>query len=452
VVAAATAFLHLVPRVFVWDLTYAGMVGALLAGTLLTARPRAGQPGGSLLIVPVLVGYARFGGPLLPALAFTALVGHVARGTSIAAALCLASQDVVAFALAHTLVESVHFNLDPAARLIVFALVFVLLRSSIYRFSSWFQVLPEPSMRQERPDAFLSLLIAPLSGIPLLVLVPLGDGGLLLALAALLLLFAVVCETVNSAMARSEADADRERWQKAHAFQSELTKLVTHEVRNPLTTIMISSQLADRALRADPSTDARAERHVKQIRAAAMNAGSLVDTLLELSRLESLDQLPLPEPIEIEPFFRSVVADLEVLADVKGQMVEVQVRDGAASLEASPGPLRVALTNLMSNAVKYTPEGGKITIWARRDGVSGVLLGVADNGIGISPEDVSRLFTRFFRSDDPRVRAQRGVGLGLALTRSIVERMGGRLTVTSAINQGSTFCISLPRVVLVEAA
>jgi signal transduction histidine kinase len=103
------------------------------------------------------------------------------------------------------------------------------------------------------------------------------------------------------------------------------------------------------------------------------------------------------------------------------------------------------LSNLVSNAVKYTPEGGEIVVWARRGQEPGTTsLGVADTGIGLSEADVARLFTKFFRSSDPRVQRERGSGLGLALTHAMVTRMGGQIEVTSAPNKGTTFRLVLP--------
>ena len=107
--------------------------------------------------------------------------------------------------------------------------------------------------------------------------------------------------------------------------------------------------------------------------------------------------------------------------------------------------LRQALSNLVSNAIKYTPDDGQVLVWARPLGADGeVVLGVTDTGIGLSQADVARLFTKFFRSADPRARKERGSGLGLALTSAIIARIGGRIEVESELNKGTTFRIVLP--------
>jgi signal transduction histidine kinase len=110
------------------------------------------------------------------------------------------------------------------------------------------------------------------------------------------------------------------------------------------------------------------------------------------------------------------------------------------------------LTNLVSNAYKYTPEGGQIEIRARscsegakavkQDGI--VLCSVADTGVGIAPEDQECLFTKYFRADDPAVRSVKGTGLGLVITKSLVEMHGGEIWVESEVDKGSTFAFTVP--------
>jgi signal transduction histidine kinase len=140
-----------------------------------------------------------------------------------------------------------------------------------------------------------------------------------------------------------------------------------------------------------------------------------------------------------------VVADLSPLAKQKEQSVHVDTGAQVAPAMGVPLLVRESLSNLLSNAVKYTPRGGEITIWTERGAEpQTVLVGVRDTGIGLSEDDQARLFTKFFRSSDARVQRERGSGLGLALTQTMLVRMGGRISVTSAPDQGTTFVLTLP--------
>jgi signal transduction histidine kinase len=149
--------------------------------------------------------------------------------------------------------------------------------------------------------------------------------------------------------------------------------------------------------------------------------------------------------VDLGDVVRDVAAEIEPLAEQKHQTLEMAVPERSPIAWASPVLLREALSNLASNAVKYTPEGGSLRIWASEGPEPGTsMVGVSDTGVGLSEHDKRRLFTKFFRSDDPRVARERGTGLGLALTHAIVQRMGGDIVVESQLNEGATFRLVLP--------
>ena len=106
------------------------------------------------------------------------------------------------------------------------------------------------------------------------------------------------------------------------------------------------------------------------------------------------------------------------------------------------------ITNLLSNAYKYTPDGGQLTVTAQphNGDIRGVAVTVADTGYGISEEDQARLFTTFFRSSDDNIRNEPGTGLGLAITKKMIESHGGELVFTSALGQGSSFTVIMPQI------
>ena len=175
---------------------------------------------------------------------------------------------------------------------------------------------------------------------------------------------------------------------------------------------------------------------------------NLVDDMLSLTRLESLDYPLRPEPVRMESLLGHVYQ--EALALSAGRHVITLAVEGP-DLSGSVEELRSAFGNLVSNAVRYTPDGGTIDItW--RGGKTGPTFAVSDNGIGIMPEHISRLTERFYRVDKSRSRETRGTGLGLAIVKHVVLRHGAQLDVTSHPGKGSTFSVTFPARVVIEKA
>src|SRR5206468_3087310 len=222
-----------------------------------------------------------------------------------------------------------------------------------------------------------------------------------------------------------------------------LVHLITHELKNPLTIVRIYTQLGQRALNSGSIT--QLAECLEGIAQAERSLEHLVNNMLDITRLEQDDALPPSEQVQVADMAYDVVAELEPLAEQKQQTLVVEAAHDLPSISVSPLLLREALSNLLSNAVKYTPAGGKVVVSLRMgDEPNSLQLVVADSGIGLSEADLARLFTKFFRSSDPRVVKERGTGLGLALTHAIVRRMGGKLTAYSELNRGTTFQLSLP--------
>jgi signal transduction histidine kinase len=265
----------------------------------------------------------------------------------------------------------------------------------------------------------------------------------MLATGALLALLFVVREAANLATARAEVEEQRDKLARANALQDDMIHLITHELRNPLTLVMSYAQMTRRAAQEEQYDSI--PTYVGHVERAGKTIQRLVENLLQLSRLEGSDELPTAEPIQIPLIVNQVIADLAPLAKQKQQTLTFEPRRDLEPALAVPLLLREALSNLVSNAVKYTPEGGEIGVWAERGREPHtIVLGVRDNGIGLSAEDQRRLFTKFFRSSDPRVQRERGTGLGLALTHALVTRIGGKISVDSQPGRGTTFRLTLP--------
>jgi two-component system phosphate regulon sensor histidine kinase PhoR len=214
----------------------------------------------------------------------------------------------------------------------------------------------------------------------------------------------------------------------------------SHELRTPLTSIRgFVEALQDGAV-ADPQTG---PRFLDKIRVHADRMANLVDDLLELSRIESGESPPLREEVVLPEIVEEVVSSLAESARRKA--IELGWRDeGAAPLHSDGERVRRILLNLVDNAVKYTPEGGHVQVRVAAMDGGGALVEVQDDGPGIAPEHLPRLFERFYRVDKARSREIGGTGLGLAIVRHLAEGMGASVSVSSEVGRGTRFTLRLP--------
>lgn len=233
---------------------------------------------------------------------------------------------------------------------------------------------------------------------------------------------------------------DITRLRQLERMRRDFVANVSHELRTPLTAIKgYAETLADGAL----DDRAAAGRFVGIISLHADRLNLLLDDLLDLSRLES-DQFKIEKrTCDLRRLVDSCSAAVSSAAEQKNIELNCQIDDGIA-VRCDPQHIEQALINLLDNAVKYTPEGGRVQV-AMRD-VEGVIwLDVSDSGIGIPSADLGRIFERFYRVDKGRSRALGGTGLGLAIVRHVVEAHGEKVRVTSQLGEGATFSMSLSR-------
>jgi signal transduction histidine kinase len=383
---------------------------------------------------------ARFGLAALAAVAYSAIQVNLIRGLRGPRVISASGHQVLAFAAAHMCAQAIGVLPDW----VVFAVVFAVLRLALWHVAARLDVSGGREL-EEHPEVLLSLPLAPIGLLPVVAGERLGDGALLLATAALLALLFVVREAANLSTARTEMESQRDKLARANALQDDLIHLITHELRNPLTLVISYSQMTRRAV-ADESYD-QIPTYLAHVERAGKSIQRLMENLLQLSKLERSDELPTAEPVQVASIVTQVTADLAPLAKQKRQTMKVETPLGLEPALAVPLLLREALSNLVSNAVKYTPDGGEIRVWSERGRKPHTLvIGVSDTGIGLSMDDRARLFTKFFRSEDPRVQRERGTGLGLALTYALVTRIGGTIDVESEHGRGTTFRLMLPSV------
>jgi histidine kinase len=213
---------------------------------------------------------------------------------------------------------------------------------------------------------------------------------------------------------------------------------VAHELRTPLASIAgYMEGLLDSVIRPEPETFHRVHRE-------ALRLQRLVDDLQELSRAEA-GQMPMQRRrIEIRDLVEAAVARLRPQFETKGVSLAAEIAPGLPLILVDPDGIGQVLTNLLGNALQYTPAGGTVTVRAgSEDG--GVAIAVADTGIGIPAEHLPHVFDRFYRVDRSRARASGGSGIGLTIARHLVEAHGGSIRAESAgPGRGSTFTVTLP--------
>lgn len=217
----------------------------------------------------------------------------------------------------------------------------------------------------------------------------------------------------------------------------------SHELRTPLT--VINGFLEISALQPDMDPKTRGN-HIKLMVEQGHRMQSLVEDMLTLTRLESVDFPLRPERVNMIPLLEQIVSEMHGMSMGKHQINLVAT---GPDLMGSVDELRSAFTNLASNAVRYTPSGGTITInWT--DSPEGPIFKVQDSGIGIGSEHLSRLTERFYRVDKGRSRETQGTGLGLAIVKHVALRHKAQLSIESTVGQGSCFIIQFPHACVVS--
>ncbi|MEO6207388.1 MAG: GAF domain-containing sensor histidine kinase [Candidatus Limnocylindrales bacterium] len=241
----------------------------------------------------------------------------------------------------------------------------------------------------------------------------------------------------------------------ATAAKSTFLSNVSHELRTPLTSVvgfskLISKRLADVVFPTVPTGDPKVDRAMRQV---TENLGiiveegerltTLINDTLDLAKIEAGRMEWRDEPVAIgEILLRATGATSSLLGPDDGPRIVVDVADDLPEVRGDRDRLIQVVINLLSNAIKFTPSG-TITVTAGRH-ADGVEVAVADQGVGIAPEDHDKVFEQFGQAGDTLTDKPRGTGLGLPICREIVEHHGGRLWLESAVGEGSTFRFTLP--------
>lgn len=269
-----------------------------------------------------------------------------------------------------------------------------------------------------------------------------------------------VRDASGAALGRLAVIRDVTRERELERMKSDFLSIVSHELRTPLTSIkMFTNNLLDgvegELNEGQRDTLARVARNLERL-------SRLINDLLDLSKLEAGKMEIRLAPVNVQRALTSIVEIFSPGAASKKIALDVSVPGGLPVLWADPDRLDQVMTNLLGNALKFTPEGGRITVSARwlppkpperigeqegRSPLSGegwVAISVADTGPGIAEDDLERVFDKFYQTDHSMTRKTGGTGLGLAITREIVAKHGGRIWAESAPGKGSTFRFEIP--------
>ena len=223
-------------------------------------------------------------------------------------------------------------------------------------------------------------------------------------------------------------------------IEHRLTSDVAHELRTPLMAMLVTVEaMQDGVLPAD-------DEHLETVASETRRLSRMVDAMLHLSRIENGKGSLKTERTDMIYLVRSLVSSQHQLFHERGLHLRFIDETGRSDLyaEVNSDLIQEAIVNLMSNAMRYTPEGGWVLVRIAYDRPD-VLISVQDTGIGIAQEDISRVFSRFWRSDASRERVRGGLGVGLAITKEIVDQHNGTITVESELGKGTTFTLRLPR-------
>jgi two-component system phosphate regulon sensor histidine kinase PhoR len=225
---------------------------------------------------------------------------------------------------------------------------------------------------------------------------------------------------------------------RADRIRRDFVANVSHELRTPLTAIRGYVE----ALLDEPDDGESARKFLEIIARHAARMERLVQDLLRLARLDARQEPLETAPCDVGQMFSTVTADLAPVIDTKRQQVTVAVGAGARHVDADPAKLHDIVRNLVENAVNYSPEDARLHLTATREDGTHVIA-VADSGPGIPPEDLGRVFERFYRVDKSR-STPGGTGLGLAIVKHLVELHGGTATASNRREGGALFTVRLP--------
>ncbi len=232
---------------------------------------------------------------------------------------------------------------------------------------------------------------------------------------------------------------EKRKLEEVEKAKAAFIRLVTHELQAPIAAIQGYLQLI-----LDGYVEPEKQRELlEKASARAQEQMALIGDLLTLSKLRDARQREKATDVRLDELLREVLEPFQTQAAEKGVLLRANIEGEIPPVRGIPGEFKSLWTNLISNAIKYTPSGGSVAVSLRMD--DGKIIGrVSDTGIGIPPEARDRLFTEFFRADNAKALALRGTGLGLVIVKQAIENAGGQIWVESELGRGTTFTFTIP--------
>ena len=236
---------------------------------------------------------------------------------------------------------------------------------------------------------------------------------------------------------------DPEEMQRVNEIRRDFVANVSHELKTPATSLRLLAESLEETIDDDPI---QARLFAAQLKKETERLSRLITDLLDLTRLESQEQVENPAPVDVRGVLMTVLARMRRVARKKNITLQWKRFGRAAeyTVRGDETQLTSMFTNLVDNAVKYTPPGGRVEVTGGSEGAE-IVIRVSDTGIGIPEAKLPRIFERFYRVDKARSKETGGTGLGLSIARHIAENHGGRVAVESTPGEGSTFTVNLPR-------
>lgn len=252
----------------------------------------------------------------------------------------------------------------------------------------------------------------------------------------------VVRDITNEKLRQEEIESARAEAERASAWKDRFLANISHELRTPLNAIIgFSEILGDDELM--PADAAKRREYANIIHGSGQHLLSVVNSILDISKMEAGRFHITPEPFEVRPLIEACCDIVSLKAEQADVAIDLAVDEKLGELTADKRAFKQVLINLLSNALKFTPRGGRVTVGARQQG-DFLSLYVSDTGCGVAPADLPRLGGAFFQAGSADDRTYEGTGLGLSVVRGLVGLHGGEISVESGVGAGTCVTVRLP--------